>query len=70
VAGGSITDMWIKEQVNWPMVLYTIGPFLGPTVGPVVGGFINYNVSWRWTFYVILIWGGIEVSPPFGVELM
>lgn len=28
-------------------------------IGPVVGGFINYNVDWRWTYYVLLIWSGI-----------
>jgi MFS family permease len=61
VAGGSITDMWIKEEVSWPMVIFTLGPFLGPTIGPVVGGFINQHVSWRWTFYVILIWAGTQV---------
>ena len=61
VSGGSITDMWIKEQVSWPMVIYTLGPFLGPTIGPLVGGFINQHVVWRWTFYVILIWSGAEV---------
>jgi MFS family permease len=63
VSGGSITDMWIKEQVSWPMVIYTLGPFLGPTIGPLVGGFINQHVVWRWTFYVILMWGGLEVYP-------
>ena len=62
VSGGSITDMWIKEQVIWPMVIYTLGPFLGPTIGPLVGGFINENVSWRWIFHVVIIWAGVEVS--------
>ena len=61
VAGGSITDMWPKQQVAWPMVVYTLGPFLGPTIGPVVGGFINAYTDWRWTFYVILIWAGVQV---------
>jgi MFS family permease len=61
VAGGSITDIWNKSEVSWPMELYTVGPFLGPTVGPLIGGFINYNVSWRWTFYVIIVWASAEV---------
>lgn len=68
VAGGSITDMWVKEQVSWPMVIYTMGPFLGPTIGPVVGGFINQHTSWRWTFYVLLLWGGAEVRPSLDVD--
>jgi len=64
VAGGSITDMWVKQEVAWPMVIYTLGPFVGPTVGPVVGGFINQHASWRWTFYVVIIWSGIQVFLP------
>lgn len=26
----------------------------GPSLGPLIGGFINYNTSWRWTYYVSL----------------
>ena len=61
--------MWIKEEVSWPMVIYTLGPFVGPTIGPVVGGFINQHVSWRWTFYVTIIWAGTQVFPPQMVSL-
>lgn len=51
------------------MVIYTLGPFVGPTIGPVVGGFINQHVSWRWTFYVTIIWAGTQVFPPQMVSL-
>lgn len=30
-------------------------------IGPIVGGFVNYNIKWRWTYYLILIWAGIEL---------
>ena len=63
VAGGSITDMWTKSDISWPMGIYTLGPFLGPTLGPLVSGFINQNTSWRWTFYVIMICVAVEVCP-------
>jgi len=26
-----------------------------------VGGFVNYYIDWRWTYYIILIWAGIEI---------
>lgn len=29
--------------------------------GPLIAGFINYNVNWRWTYYVLLIWSGVEL---------
>ena len=31
-----------------------------PELGPLVGGFINQYTSWRWTFYVMLIWAGVQ----------
>lgn len=33
-----------------------------PEVGPLVGGFINQYASWRWTFYVMLIWAGAQLA--------
>lgn len=59
VAGGSIGDMFPRDRLQAPMMIYTASPFIGPGLGPIIGGFINYNVSWRWSFYVLLIWSGI-----------
>jgi MFS family permease len=75
VAGGSVGDMFPRERLQAPMMVYTASPFIGPGtnhlhtslsisdscigLGPIIGGFINYNVSWRWSFYVLLIWSGI-----------
>lgn len=25
----------------------------------MIGGFINYNIHWRWTWYLLLIWAGV-----------
>jgi MFS family permease len=32
-----------------------------PEVGPLVGGFINYFTNWRWSFYVLMIWSGVQL---------
>jgi MFS family permease len=32
-----------------------------PEVGPLVGGFINYFTNWRWSFYVLMIWAGVQL---------
>lgn len=61
VAGGTVGDMFTKEHLAAPMMIYSAAPFLGPGLGPVVGGFINYHIHWRWTYYVLLIWSGIMV---------
>lgn len=59
VAAGTVADLFSPHEIQAPMMLFTLSPFLGPVLGPLIGGFINYNVSWRWTFYVMLIWSGI-----------
>ncbi|KAJ6007155.1 hypothetical protein N7522_005506 [Penicillium canescens] len=58
VAGGTVGDMFDRHELAFPMMLYTASPFVGPEVGPLVGGFINAFTTWRWTFYVLLIWTG------------
>ncbi|KAJ5150877.1 drug/proton antiporter YHK8 [Penicillium canariense] len=62
VAGGTVGDMFNRHELALPMMLYTASPFIGPEIGPLVGGFINYYTSWRWTFYVLLIWTGVQLG--------
>lgn len=61
VAGGTVTDLFRNEKVGTPMSLYSISPFLGPVLGPLIGGFINQNTTWRWTYYLVMIWSGVEI---------
>lgn len=59
VSGGTVGDLFARSELQAPMALFSVSPFVGPSMGPLLGGFINYNVSWRWTYYVLLIWSGI-----------
>jgi len=43
------------------MAFYTVSPFLGPELGPLVSGFINQNTTWRWTYYLLIIWSFLQV---------
>jgi len=61
VAGGTVGDLFKREDLQLPMMIYTASPFVGPSVGPLIGGFINQYTSWRWTFYVLIIWAGINL---------
>lgn len=56
VSGGTVSDMFAKDELQAPMALFSMSPFIGPSLGPLVGGFINYNADWRWTYYVLIIW--------------
>ncbi|TVY81241.1 Efflux pump atB [Lachnellula suecica] len=60
VAGGTVGDLFPAKQLQAPMMLFTISPFLGPELGPILGGFINYYTNWRWTFWVMMIWAGVQ----------
>ncbi|KAH1474374.1 hypothetical protein KXX53_006220 [Aspergillus fumigatus] len=69
VAGGTVGDLFDRHELSAPMMLYTASPFIGPELAlvqqglkgslPRVGGFINQFTTWRWTFYVLLIWSGV-----------
>lgn len=61
VAGGTVGDLFDKSELSLPMMVYTASPFIGPELGPLYAGFINQYTNWRWTFYVTIIWAGIEL---------
>ncbi|KAF8147884.1 major facilitator superfamily domain-containing protein [Crassisporium funariophilum] len=65
VAGGSVSDLFSDSTVANPMALYTLSPFIGPVLGPLISGFINQNLNWRWTYYVLLIWTFAELVALF-----
>ncbi|KAK2599323.1 hypothetical protein N8I77_011091 [Diaporthe amygdali] len=56
VSGGTVGDLFTPDQMHYPMIMFTASPFLGPSFGPMIGGFINSNVNWRWTHYMLIIW--------------
>ncbi|RMZ81694.1 hypothetical protein DV737_g2393, partial [Chaetothyriales sp. CBS 132003] len=59
VAGGSVGDMFTKDTLHSPMLIYSASPFLGPGTAPIMGGFINSFAHWRWSFYFLLIFAGV-----------
>lgn len=65
VAGGTVGDLFNRQQLQLPMLIYTASPFVGPSIGPLVGGFINQYASWRWTFYVLIIWSAANLAMIF-----
>ncbi|PKS12618.1 hypothetical protein jhhlp_000826 [Lomentospora prolificans] len=61
VSGGTVSDLFSKDELQYPMAIFTASPFIGPCIGPLIGGFVNYNLDWRWTYYVLLIWAFVMI---------
>ncbi|KAG8788862.1 hypothetical protein FRC12_014103 [Ceratobasidium sp. 428] len=61
VPAGSLADMFTKEERGpLTLIILAVSPLLGPVCGPLVGGFIaQSNVSWRWNFWVMLIFSSV-----------
>jgi len=46
VAAGTVVDMFIPQQLLYPMTVFSGASFVGPALGPVMGGFINSFTDW------------------------
>ncbi|KAF2690099.1 MFS general substrate transporter [Lentithecium fluviatile CBS 122367] len=62
IGGGTIADLYKAEERGKAMAMFGLGPLLGPVVGPVIGGFVTQRLSWRWTFWLILILAGVVTT--------
>ncbi|KAK7204377.1 major facilitator superfamily protein [Myxozyma melibiosi] len=58
-AGATLGDIWSPAERGDAMSFYTIAPFAGPVVGPIIGGYLSEFVTWRWTFWLALIFAGV-----------
>ncbi|KAL2817766.1 MFS multidrug transporter [Aspergillus cavernicola] len=67
LGAGVIADLFPTEQRGLATSIWAFGPLLGPVVGPIAGGFIGEEIGWRWTFWVLLIAGGIISA---GIEVL
>ncbi|KAI9818059.1 MAG: hypothetical protein M1827_000683 [Pycnora praestabilis] len=62
-AGGSVTlgmvaDMWQADDQQYAVAYIVLSSVGGSVVGPIVGAFVQRYLSWRWNFWVQLIFGG------------
>ncbi|KAF8649063.1 hypothetical protein AX16_006036 [Volvariella volvacea WC 439] len=57
--GGVIADIWPAVGRGPATSLFTASVFLGPVMGPIVSGYIvQSDVSWRWVFWVMMMFAG------------
>lgn len=62
VASGTFSDLFDKEHMQYPIMLYGVSPFLGPLLGPLVAGFVNSHLDFRWTFVIMVIWSAVLLA--------
>jgi MFS transporter, DHA2 family, multidrug resistance protein len=54
MAQAILADTFPPQKRGLAFSLYGITAVIAPTVGPTLGGWITYNYSWRWIFYLNL----------------
>lgn len=63
VSGGTVGDLFSRDDMQAPMALFTLAPFIGPSTGPLIGGLENtFLPSWRWTHYIVLMEAGVILA--------
>ncbi|KAN0059945.1 hypothetical protein ACQY0O_007918 [Thecaphora frezii] len=62
-AGGSVTigmvaDLWEPEDQAYAVLYVVFSSVAGSSIGPLIGPFSEAYLSWRWIFWLQLIFGG------------
>ncbi|BDD60104.1 hypothetical protein MPDQ_001934 [Monascus purpureus] len=60
--GGSISDVWERNDSGGAMAVYGLSSTFGPPMALVFSGYIGLNLGWRWIFWILMaITGGVWV---------
>ncbi|HYR83902.1 MAG TPA: DHA2 family efflux MFS transporter permease subunit [Terriglobia bacterium] len=54
IAQAILADTFPPQQRGLAFALYGITAVIAPAAGPTLGGWITYNYSWRWIFFINL----------------
>ena len=57
--GGTVSDLWTRNESGWPMAVYGLSSTLGPPLALVMSGYIGLNLGWRWIFWVLMAITGV-----------
>ncbi|HVI08352.1 MAG TPA: DHA2 family efflux MFS transporter permease subunit [Candidatus Binatia bacterium] len=77
MAQAILADTFPPQQRGLAFALYGITAIMAPTIGPTLGGWITFNYSWRWIFFInlpvgILTWFLVRKfveDPPYLIKL-
>lgn len=62
-AGGSVTlgmvaDLWEAQDQQRAIAFIVLSSVRGTSIGPIIGGPLKKYLSWRWNFWIQLVFGG------------
>jgi DHA2 family multidrug resistance protein len=77
MAQAILADTFPPQQRGLAFALYGITAITAPTIGPTLGGWITFNYSWRWIFFInipvgIITWflvRRVVEDPPYMARL-
>lgn len=52
--GGTISDVWARNESGGAMAVYGLSSTFGPPMALVISGYIGLNLGWRWIFWVLM----------------
>jgi len=56
--GGTIHDLWVRDESGGPLSLYTLSSVSSPPLSLVYTGYLIMNKGWQWTFWVFMAVSG------------
>jgi MFS transporter, DHA2 family, multidrug resistance protein len=59
MAQAILADTFPPQQRGLAFALYGITAIMAPTIGPTLGGWITFNYSWRWIFFINIPVGAV-----------
>jgi DHA2 family multidrug resistance protein len=65
MAQAILADTFPPQKRALAFAVYGIAAIMAPTVGPTLGGWITFNYSWRWIFFINLPVGALMLSLVF-----
>lgn len=58
-APATVSDISDEAHRALTFSIWSIGPMNGPITGPLIGGFAYQYLGWRWTNWLVVIFGGV-----------
>ncbi|KAI0316276.1 major facilitator superfamily domain-containing protein [Amylostereum chailletii] len=59
IGAATLADIYEPSERGTKMGIYYVAPLMGPSLGPIIGGILTQYLSWRATFWALVIFMGL-----------